>query len=80
VELIYHHRNRTVSSDFPKFAMGCVNSNRIKWQITVAMSDWILFQTTTFSPQIVEILYYKSQRHTRTQDTAKKKKDKIVSS
>jgi hypothetical protein len=32
--------------------MGCANNNRIKWEITVAVADRILFQNITFSSQI----------------------------
>jgi hypothetical protein len=34
--LMYHHGNKYVSLNIN---MGCANNNRIKWQITVAVSD-----------------------------------------
>jgi len=48
--------------------MGCANNNRIKWQITVAVSDWVLFPNIAFPPQICTI-----QKHIKTPGTNKAK-------
>ena len=50
--------------------MGCANNNRIKWQITVAVSDWVLFPNIAFPPQIQ---YYKSRKYIKTPGTNKAK-------
>ena len=59
---------------FKILAMDCANSNGIKWQITVAVSAWMLFQNIAFSPQIP---YYKSQGYTRTPSTTNRPKQPV---